>query len=283
MAGSVRTVKKIFSGRPTLEGAGVRLSRIFGFREVPLFDPFLMLDDFGSPNPDDYMAGFPWHPHRGIETVTYVLAGAVAHGDSLGHQGVIGAGEVQWMTAGGGIIHQEMPELRPEALRGFQLWVNLPAARKMMAPRYRNIRAADIPEVDGPSGARVKVIAGRYRGTTGPAGDIIVLPTYLDIALPGDAVFEDEIPRDHKTFAYIFEGAGIFEPKGEPLPAGRAVLFGNGPEVKIQAESEGLRFLLVSGRPVGEPVAWRGPVVMNTQDELDRAFEDYRNGTFLRG
>jgi redox-sensitive bicupin YhaK (pirin superfamily) len=282
MAASFRSVKNIFPGRPTLEGAGVRLRRAFGFREAPLFDPFLMFDDFGSPNPDDYLAGFPWHPHRGIETVTYVLTGAVAHGDSLGNQGLIGAGEVQWMTAGGGIIHQEMPERRPDALRGFQLWVNLPASQKMMKPRYRDIRRADIPEVAGPSGSWVKVIAGRYRGTAGPVGDIVIDPRYLDISLPGGAVFEEEVPLGHKAFACAYDGSGIFDSKGGLVAAGRTVLFGDGPGVKVQGGSEGLRFLLVSGKPIGEPVAWRGPIVMNTQDELDQAFEDYRNGTFAK-
>jgi len=282
MKPAIRTVKKTFPGRPTLEGAGVRLRRVFGFRDVPLFDPFLMFDDFGSSNPEDYMAGFPWHPHRGIETVTYVLQGAVAHGDSLGNRGIIGRGDVQWMTAGGGIVHQEMPEKRPDALRGFQLWVNLPSAQKMLAPRYRDIRGADIPEVEAPSGARVKVIAGRYRTASGPARDIVIDPSYLDVDLPAGAVFEEEVPAAQTVFAYAISGSGLFEPKGKIVGAGNAVLYGKGTAVSVKAGDDGLRFLLVSGRPLGEPIAWRGPVVMNTEAELEQAFEDYRNGTFLK-
>jgi redox-sensitive bicupin YhaK (pirin superfamily) len=283
MKTGVRSVENIFSGRPTLEGAGVRLRRVFGFREVPQFDPFLMLDDFGSDDPADYLAGFPWHPHRGIETVTYLLHGSVAHGDSLENKGVIGAGEVQWMTAGGGIIHQEMPERRPEGLRGFQLWVNLPAKNKMMKPRYRGLKAGDIPSVKGPSGITVKVIAGEFRGIRGPVRDIVVDPSYFDVTIPAGKSFHHVFRSSHTVFAYVTDGEGTFDLKNSQMAlCGQAILFGRGKKVSISAGDKGLRFLLISGEPIGEPIAWRGPIVMNTERELNQAFSEYQKGTFLR-
>jgi redox-sensitive bicupin YhaK (pirin superfamily) len=277
-----RRVKKIFTARPTLEGAGVKLKRAFGFREVPLFDPFLMLDDFGSANPADYMAGFPWHPHRGIETVTYVLKGAVDHGDSMGNAGSIGPGQVQWMTAGRGIIHQEMPRSEPGGLRGLQLWINLPREHKMTAPRYRDITAESIPLVRTAEGATVKVIAGRFGDAEGPVKEIFGSPAYFDVELPAGASFERTLESRHTAFAYVMDGSADFGPGGESAIRGQTILYGHGPALRVEAGPEGARFALVSGRPWGEPVAWRGPIVMNTQEELDQAFREYENGTFLK-
>jgi len=278
----MRKTKAIYRGRETLEGAGVRLKRIFGFREVPRFDPFLMLDDFGSRNPDDYMAGFPWHPHRGIETVTYMLHGTVRHGDSMGNKGEINDGQVQWMTAGSGIIHQEMPQKQHDYLRGFQLWVNLPAKNKMMDPRYRDIKTKDIPEFRSKNDIRIKVIAGRYEGLTGPVKDIICDPEYLDIQVPSGLKFEHSIKRGHTVFAYAVEGGGAVVPDQKTIQEGFLVHFGDGEKIALESGPSGLRFLLVSGQPIGEPVAWRGPIVMNTEEELALAFEEYRNGTFIK-
>ncbi len=265
-----------------LEGAGVRLSRTFGYQEVPKLDPFLMLDDFGSDDPDDYLAGFPWHPHRGIETVTYMLNGEVEHGDSLGNSGVIGSGDIQWMTAGSGIIHQEMPRRARGRMRGFQLWVNLPKRDKMMPPRYRDVRHADIPEVRPASGVQIRVVSGSVAGVRGPVQDIVVDPEYLDISLAPGAEFRHAIPRDHRTFAYVADGSARFEAGGNGIGSGHAVLFGAGDEVAVTAGDSGVRLLLISGRPLNEPVAWGGPIVMNTQVELDRAFDEYRHGTFIK-
>jgi hypothetical protein len=278
----MRKIKTIYRGRETLEGAGVRLNRIFGFREVPRFDPFLMLDDFGSHNPDDYMAGFPWHPHRGIETVTYMLHGTVRHGDSMGNKGEINDGQVQWMTAGSGIIHQEMPQKQHDYLRGVQLWVNLPAKNKMMDPRYRDIKTKDIPEFRSKNGIRIKVIAGRYEGLTGPVKDIICDPEYLDIQVPSGLKFEHPINKGHTVFAYAVEGGGAVVPDQKTIQEGFLVYFGDGEKIALESGPSGLRFLLVSGQPIGEPVAWRGPIVMNTEEELALAFEEYRNGTFIK-
>ncbi len=277
-----RRAVSLYRGQPTLEGAGVRLHRVFGGREVPVFDPFLLLDDFGSADAKDYTAGFPWHPHRGIETVTYMMHGTVDHGDSLGNGGVIGPGEIQWMTAGSGIVHQEMPRRQPDYLRGLQLWVNLPAAEKMKPPLYRNIGAADVPRADGPRGVRVKVIAGRYRSILGPVRDIAAGPEYLDVEAPPGAAFEHEIPAGRKAFAYVVEGDGVFDREERPAARGQAVLYHDGPGVVIRAGDAGLRFILVSAPPLNEPVAWRGPIVMNTEAELDLAFREYRDGTFLK-
>jgi redox-sensitive bicupin YhaK (pirin superfamily) len=277
-----RAIKSVYIGRPTMEGAGVRLHRVFGYDEVPSFDPFLMLDDFGSEDPDEYMAGFPWHPHRGIETVTYMLHGEVKHGDSMGNQGAIGDGQIQWMTAGGGIIHQEMPQRQSDYLRGFQLWVNLPAGRKMMAPRYQDIKAKDVPEAVSKDGVAVKVLAGRYGDCRGPVRDIVSDPLYLDIRVPADGHFAHDVPGDHTAFVYAVDGEGAFDPENKTLTAGRLGLYGPGGEIAVTAGPDGVRFLLVAGKPIGEPVAWRGPIVMNTEAELDQAFREYRHGTFIK-
>jgi hypothetical protein len=277
-----RKIKAIYRGRETLEGAGVRLKRVFGYREVPRFDPFLMLDDFGSYDPEDYMAGFPWHPHRGIEMVTYMLHGTVRHGDSMGNEGEISDGQVQWMTAGSGIIHQEMPQKQLDYLRGFQLWVNLPANSKMMDPRYRDIKAKDIPEFRSEDGTRVKVIAGRYEGLVGPVKDIICDPEYLEVQVPSGLKFEHPVKKGHTVFAYAVEGEGIVVPDQKNIQEGFLVHFGDREKIALETGPSGLRFLLVSGQPIGEPVAWRGPIVMNTEEELALAFKEYRNGTFIK-
>jgi len=279
---SSRNVIEVFDSRPTMEGAGVRLKRVFGNLEVPRFDPFLLLDDFGSDNPDDYLAGFPWHPHRGIETVTYMLEGEIEHADSLGNRGVISSGDVQWMTAGGGIIHQEMPHRIEGRMRGFQLWVNLPAASKMMDPHYRDMPAATIPEVTLGEGVHIKVIAGEVGGVKGPVTDVIVAPEYLDITLDPGASIGRPTPAGHTVFAYVVDGAGRVGPEGErELTDGQVALFGDGESVLASAGETGIRILLISGQPIGEPVAWRGPIVMNTQQELMTAFRQYEEGTFI--
>ena len=277
-----RKVNAVFKGKKVLEGAGVRLKRIFGFHEVPGFDPFLLLDDFGSRDPADYVAGFPWHPHRGMETVTYMLHGTVEHGDSLGNKGTITDGQVQWMTAGSGIIHQEMPKEQPDFLRGIQLWINLPAADKMMPPRYRDIAAGDIPEYRSEDGLSVKIIAGRYGRLHGPVRDIVSDPEYLDIRLPAGAEFRHEVADGHTVFAYALEGQGTCGRDGTALEGGWLARFGDDGAVAMEAGRSGLRFLLISGKPIGEPVAWRGPIAMNTEEELDHAFEELRNGTFIK-
>ena len=280
---STRNIVSIWQSRPTIEGAGVRLKRAFSYSQVPQFDPFLMLDDFHSENPEDYIAGFPWHPHRGIETVTYMLGGKVEHGDSMGNKGVIGPGDLQWMTAGSGIIHQEMPQETRGMLAGFQLWVNLPAKQKMMEPRYRDVKASDPPVVKLKNGTAVKVIAGDVEGARGPVRDIIVDPQYLDVTVPAKRDFEHPIKTGHTAFAYIVEGEGRFAPDAKGIVGPEHVLlFGDGGSVEITASAGPLRFLLVSGRPLGEPVAWGGPIVMNTQEELELAFEEYDNGMFLK-
>jgi redox-sensitive bicupin YhaK (pirin superfamily) len=266
-----------------MEGAGVRLHRVFGNLEVPRLDPFLLLDDFGSDNPDDYIAGFPWHPHRGIETVTYMLSGKVEHQDSLGNKGVIGPGDVQWMTAGSGIIHQEMPERADGPLRGFQLWVNLPAAHKMITPKYRGITANEIPITTPGDGVTVGVIAGEYNGTPGPVQDVVADPEYFDVSLRPGLEFVRATHPGHRVFAYVVEGSALFEPAGRaPIGAGNAVVYEDGQSVSITAGDEGVRFLFLSGKPIGEPVSWYGPIVMNTEQEIRQAFEEYENGTFIK-
>ena len=279
-----RTIQKLFQGRPTREGAGVHLKRVFGNNEVPLFDPFLLLDDFRNDNPDHYLAGFPWHPHRGIETITYVLCGDVEHGDSMGNKGTISDGCTQWMTAGSGIIHQEMPRGNYEGkMEGFQLWANLPKSHKMMPPRYRDIRSKDVPEVLLDSGVRIKVIAGTVNGIQGPVKDVVIDPEYLDVAMPAGVTFSHETPKGHTVFAYVIGGQGYFDEKKEKLIGnGTACLFNDGHSVQIATGKDGVRFLLISGKPIGEPVAWYGPIVMNTEEELEAAFEEYRNGTFIK-
>ncbi|MFH1834255.1 MAG: pirin family protein [bacterium] len=284
-----RVVEKVFSARPTLEGAGVRLKRVFGFGEAPELDPFLLLDDFHSDDPADYLAGFPWHPHRGIETITYLLRGRVEHGDSMGNSGVIGPGDVQWMTAGSGIIHQEMPRGDPQdtgrwtLLWGFQLWANLPASHKMMDPRYQDMKSDRVPEVDLGGGAVARIICGSVGGVAGPVQDIVTEPEYLDVSVPADSRLTHPVRRGRTVFAYVIDGAGEFGEKGA-AEVGResAALFGDGDQVSVTTRQAPIRFLLVSGRALGEPVAWRGPIVMNTEQELRLAFQEYQEGTFVK-
>ncbi len=303
---SIRPVKRVIQSQPTMEGAGVRLRRAFGFGDTADYDPFLLLDDFRNENPDDYLAGFPWHPHRGIETITYVLAGTVEHGDSLGNSGALGSGDVQWMTAGRGILHQEMPQGDPKGrMHGFQLWANLPSSLKMTAPRYQDVSSADIPEVTDDDGTHVRVICGEFWGKAGPVDGIAADPRYLDVWVPPGTRKTLPVETVRHAFAYVFDGAGSFrdasEPQavrtdqvGEPVSAeseaGAAdevtnrslVLFDRGDEVTVQAGEKGVRFLLVSGKPIEEPVAWHGPIVMNTQEELQKAYAELREGTFIR-
>jgi len=298
---SIRPIKRLVKSKPTLEGAGVHLRRAFGFGNTSEFDPFLLFDDFRNERPEDYLAGFPWHPHRGIETITYVLAGTVEHGDSMGNSGVIAAGDVQWMTAGSGIIHQEMPQGDAHGrMHGFQLWANLPSSLKMTAPRYQEVKAPEIPVVKDDDGTQVRVVCGSYRGTAGPIDRIAAKPVYLDVwVLPG-AKKTLPVETTRHAFAYVFAGAGKFCNASGPLavptegvgwadtkpPADvenrSLVLFDRGDEVTVQANDEGIRFLLISGEPLKEPVAWYGPIVMNTQEELRRAFEELEQGTFLK-
>ena len=278
-----RPVQRITSSVPTLEGAGVRLKRAFGSYEVPMLDPFLLLDDFHSSDPRDYLAGFPWHPHRGIETVTYVVRGAIEHGDSMGNGGTIGSGDVQWMTAGSGIIHQEMPRSYTGMMQGFQLWVNLPASKKMMPPRYRGITEKLIPTSTPTRGVGIKVIAGKAARAEGPVRDLVVETEYIDVDMKPHAELEHPIVKGNKAFAYVFEGQGFFDPDNRyPVVAENLVIFGDGDHIISRASKGGMRFLLVSGKPIGEPVAWRGPIVMNTEKELDRAFEEYWGGKFIK-
>ena len=281
---NIRSIQKIFAGKPTLEGAGVKLKRAFGYHEVPLFDPFLLLDDFHSDNPSDYLAGFPMHPHRGIETITYLIHGKVEHQDSLGNKGIIGPGQIQWMTAGNGIIHQEMPKkTNGSLLWGTQLWANLPSSHKMMNPRYRDITENDIPEVKINDNIFVKIISGEVKGVKGPVQDIVTQPEYLDITISGEAEFLHEVEPGHTVFAYILLGSGIFEENGQEIRKEHVVLYKDGYQIRIRnASKDILRFLLVSGKPIYEPVAWRGPIVMNSQEELQFAFEELRKGTFIK-
>jgi redox-sensitive bicupin YhaK (pirin superfamily) len=298
---AIRPVKRLVKAKPTLEGAGVRLRRAFGFGATADYDPFLLLDDFRNERPEDYLPGFPWHPHRGIETITYVLAGTVEHGDSMGNRGSISAGDIQWMTAGRGIIHQEMPTGDTDGrMHGFQLWANLPLSLKMTAPRYQDVKAQDVPVVVDDDGTEVRIVCGRYRGKAGPVHDIAAKPVYLDISIPAEKRKTLPVETTSHAFAYVFAGAGKFCNASQPLavptePAGwwdttppseadnrTLVLFDRGDEVEIQTGDEGIRFLLVSGQPLKEPVAWYGPIVMNTQEELRHAFTQLKDGTFLR-
>jgi quercetin 2,3-dioxygenase len=297
---SIRPVKRIIQSQPTVEGAGVRLRRAFGFGETGEYDPFLLLDDFRNENPADYLAGFPWHPHRGIETITYVLAGTVDHGDSLGNRGTLGAGDVQWMTAGSGILHQEMPQGDAGGrMHGFQLWANLPSSLKMTAPRYQDVSSGEIPEVVDDDGTSVRVVCGEFWGRRSPVDGIAAEPRYLDVWVPPGRRKTLPAETSRHAFAYIFEGAGSFRDASRPGPvrterfgsSGSAlestgnrslVLFDRGDEVTVQAGEEGIRFLLVSGKPLQEPVAWMGPIVMNTQEELQRAYAELGAGTFIK-
>ena len=275
-----RNAARIITASPVLEGAGVHLNRVFGFSEVELFDPFLLFDDFRSDTPAHYLKGFPWHPHRGIETITYVLKGDVEHGDSLGNSGTISSGDVQWMTAGSGIVHQEMPKGDKDgAMHGFQLWANLPAKSKMTAPRYQEITAAQIPEVVV-DGARIKIIAGECEGTRGPVTDIFTEPEYLDVTLAENGRFQRLTPVDHTVLLYAIDGSGTSA--AAAVSNRQLVLYGSGSEINVEAGPEGLRFLLLSGKPLKEPIAWRGPIVMNTEEELETAFREYQQGNFIK-
>ena len=298
---SIRAVRSHVVSTPTLEGAGVHLRRAFGFGDTESTDPFLLLDDFRNDVPDDYLRGFPWHPHRGIETITYVLAGTVEHGDSLGNRGTLGAGDVQWMTAGRGIMHQEMPQGDPAGrMHGFQVWANLPSALKMSAPRYPDVKSDEIPDVVDDDGTRVRVVCGEFWGKKGPVEGVAADPRYLDVSVPPGGRKRLAVDRAHHAFAYVFAGSGTFRDASRPqslltedvngdtlrsLPhesENRSlILFDRGDEVVVQAGDEGIRFLLVSGRPIEEPVAWYGPIVMNTKAELQQAISDLQNGTFI--
>jgi redox-sensitive bicupin YhaK (pirin superfamily) len=299
---SIRSVKRISQSVPTMEGAGVRLRRVFGFGDPSEFDPFLMMDDFRGDKPSDYLAGFPWHPHRGIETITYVLAGTVDHGDSLGNHGALGAGDVQWMTAGSGILHQEMPKGdKLGRMHGFQLWANLPSSLKMTSPRYQDVPARAIPEIVDDDGTSVKVICGDFWGKSGPVDGIAAEPRYLDVSVPPNKRKTLPVETYRQAFAYIFEGSGTFAGASEPFGVlhekeidgeellvrsqvgnRSLVVFDSGDEVSVQAGEQGIRFLLVSGRPIKEPVAWHGPIVMNTQAEIRQAVAELGNGTFIK-
>lgn len=281
--GSLRKASRVARSMPTLEGAGVRLKRAIGPNEAPEVDPFLLLDDFHSRNPADYVAGFPWHPHRGIETVTYMIRGAVRHGDSIGNSGAINDGDVQWMTAGGGILHQEMPDPYDGMFQGFQLWVNLPASSKMMAPRYRDVLMQHIPTISLAGGVKVKLIAGELDGTKGPVRGLVVPCEYMDVKVPAGAEFSHRTRKDWSAFAYVFEGAADFGfGGGRSLGAEELLIFGEGDKIEVSSGDQGVRFLFASGRPLREPVAWGGPIVMNTKEELELAFEELRRGTFIK-
>jgi len=280
----IRKIRKVVASKPTLEGAGVHLKRVFGNNEVPLFDPFLLLDDFRSDKPEHYIKGFPWHPHRGIETITYVLKGDVEHGDSMGNKGVISSGDTQWMTAGSGIVHQEMPRGDDQGrMEGFQLWANLPKSHKMMDPRYRDVKSRDVPEVVQKNGTRIRVICGSLEGKQGPVRDIVIDPEYLDVAVPANTEFVHATKRGHTVFAYVIEGRARFDAHQKPFVTnGSLALFEDGEQVKITTEDDAVRFLLISGKPIKEPVFWWGPIVMNTEQELETAFDEYREGTFIK-
>jgi len=300
---SIRPVKRIVESRPTMEGAGVKLRRAFGFGETSEFDPFLLFDDFRNDRPDDYRSGFPWHPHRGIETITYVLAGTVDHGDSLGNRGSLGAGDVQWMTAGSGILHQEMPNGdRQGRMHGFQLWANLPSSLKMTDPRYQDVKAAEIPEIIDDDGTAVRVVCGDFWGKRGPVEGVAADPRYLDVWVPPGRRKTLPVETERHAFAYVFEGSGSFRSASQPfgvlIEKGQEdgsellvrektgnrslVLFDSGDEVTVEAGEEGIRFLLVSGKPIEEPVAWYGPIVMNNRAELEQAVSELRDGTFIK-
>jgi redox-sensitive bicupin YhaK (pirin superfamily) len=298
---SIRPIKRLIKAKPTIEGAGVHLRRAFGFGNTSDFDPFLLLDDFRNDIPEDYLAGFPWHPHRGIETITYVLAGTVEHGDSMGNRGVIGPGDIQWMTAGRGIIHQEMPKGDTIGqMHGFQLWANLPSALKMTAPRYQEVKSADIPVITDDDGTRVRVVCGSFWGKKGPVDGIAADPTYLDVSVPPRKTKTLPVETTRQGFAYVFAGSGKFCNASTPLAVptegigwadtsppvhaeNRAlILFDRGDEVTVHAGEDGIRFLLVSGKPLQEPVAWYGPIVMNSQEQLQQAFRELEEGTFLK-
>ncbi len=282
--GHVRKIKKILISLSTMEGAGVHLKRVFGFPQIPELDPFLLMDDFHSNDPAKYIKGFPWHPHRGIETISYIIQGEVEHSDSMGNKGIIHAGDVQWMTAGNGIVHQEMPKGDDQnRLWGFQLWANLPASHKMMPPRYQEIKKNEIPEVSLENGISVKIIAGSVNGTKGPVKDIVIDPEYLDVSMPANTKFEHETTKGHKVFAYIIDGNAYFDPEqSENQDKETLIIFEDGDHLNISTKDQNVRFLLISGKPIEEPIAWHGPIVMNTNEELEIAFKEYQDGTFLK-
>lgn len=273
-----RKIKEIFEEKPTLEGAGVRLNRVFGYHQIPIFDPFLLFDHFGSDNPEDYIKGFPWHPHRGIETVTYMLSGEVEHGDSIGNKGIIGAGDIQWMTAGSGIIHQEMPIRYNGLLQGFQLWVNLPKKNKMINPRYQGIIDSQIPIVKK-NGLKIKLIAGEIDGYKGPVKDLIVDVEYLDVTLDNEIEFKHHTNIDHNVFLFVISGRGIIFDR--EIKQSQCVLLNEGEDLIVKS-IENLNFLLISGRPLNEPIAWGGPIVMNYKEELNKAFSELNEGNFIK-
>jgi redox-sensitive bicupin YhaK (pirin superfamily) len=296
-----RKIRRLIRSKPTIEGAGVHLKRAFGFGETSVFDPFLLLDDFRSDDPRYYIKGFPWHPHRGIETITYILRGTVEHGDSMGNTGVIGPGDVQWMTAGSGIIHQEMPKGDEKGhMGGFQLWVNLPASHKMIDPRYRDVTSHQIPEISAGSGVTIRIICGEVKGTLGPVRDIVTEPEYLDVTVPAQSEFAHATKPGPTVLAYVIDGKACFCQQRDPftyavegvnyfdtqrnpfVTDGNLVLFDDGEQIVVSTEGEPVRFLLMSGKPIREPVAWYGPIVMNTQEELQIAFEEYNQGTFIK-
>ncbi len=299
---SIRPVKRIEAARPTMEGAGVHLHRAFGFGDTSELDPFLLFDDFRNERPEDYLKGFPWHPHRGIETITYVLAGTVEHGDSLGNTGTLSAGDVQWMTAGSGILHQEMPKGDAEGrMHGFQLWANLPSSLKMTAPRYQDVPGAEIPETVDDDGTRIRVVCGSFRGQRGPVDGIAADPRYLDISVPPGVRKTLKVEVERHAFAYVFEGSGSFRDASKPFgvllekeiderdvlirdqTGNRSlVVFDRGDEITVQAGEAGVRFLLISGKPIREPVAWHGPIVMNTRAELETAMRELQSGGFIK-
>lgn len=296
-----RMIKKMWKSEPTIEGAGVHLKRAFGFHELPMLDPFLLLDDFRSENPAEYKAGFPWHPHRGIETITYVLDGDIEHGDSMGNRGNISAGDVQWMTAGSGVIHQEMPKGNKKGeMLGFQLWANLPASQKMIHPRYQGITRNEIPIINT-NGAKVRIICGTVAGTTGPVKDVKIEPEYIDVEVPANKTFLHPVKPDHTVLAYVIDGAAYFDPARIPFARdaagvnyfdmdppcecinGTLVLFERGgSNIVVTTDKQSVRFLLISGKPLQEPIAWYGPIVMNTHEQLREAFQEYQNGTFIK-
>jgi hypothetical protein len=280
-----RKISTVLQSVPTLEGAGVHLKRAFGYYQTPHFDPFLLLDDFHSDNPADYVAGFPWHPHRGIETITYILEGRVEHGDSMGNQRVIADGDVQWMTAGSGIIHQEMPQKTASGrMWGFQLWANLPASQKMMAPRYREITAAKIPQVTLARGATVRIVSGEVAGVCGPVQEIVIDPLFIDVTVPAGEVFILPVKEGYTLFAYLLAGSGAFDSEGQLFGPEHVLLFEHaGTELRVEAGATELRFLLCAGKPLKEPIAWKGPIVMNNDAELRTAFAEYQQGTFIKG
>ena len=286
-----REIKLIRKSQPTMEGAGVKLNRVFGYYDTPIFDPFLMLDDFRSDNPDDYIKGFPWHPHRGIETITYLLKGSVEHADSLGNKGVIASGDVQWMTAGSGIIHQEMPKVSSDGrISGFQLWANLPASHKMMKPRYQDIKSADIPEVISAEHCKVLVVCGSFDGKEGPVTDIMSSPVFFDVEIPAGTEFILPTDSTHNVFCYIIEGEGYFCERSTDetyklnhhATANHVLLFTPGEQLVVHTMESSLRFLFLSGKPIAEPIAWHGPIVMNTQAEIETALNEYRSGSFIK-